>query len=137
MNKTVDCVNITLPWSFYEKYLVNKLGKKLVSFIEKKFSDTDKEDRFIEGYSITFDSELSCCYNELFLLDVGFDDNKFLPIIVDGINTSSPYALTKCSIDSYDEDDIHEKTKEEIKEMITSKLLNTDTINQLVDGLFE
>lgn len=136
MIQKIKCVSIALPWQFYQEYLIDKLGVKLVNYIEKKFENTNREERYIEGYSITYPSEKSCYYNELFLLDVGFDDNKLLPISIIGINTSSLYALEKCYIDSDDEGDIQEKTKEEIIGMITNKIKDTNSIYELVQKIF-
>jgi hypothetical protein len=93
LNELIYCYPITLPWSFYKDFIIDKLGKKLVKYVEKQFEGQEPEERFIEAYTITYPNSMLCFYGELFLIDINLPDNKYLPINFSMINTSSIYAL--------------------------------------------
>ncbi len=144
--KLIHCYRITLPWNFYLDYIINKLGKKLVKYVENQYKGQDLDERFIEAYSITYSHELVCYYGELLLLDIGLPDNKLLPVNFPMINTSSPYAFTRCSIepDDFDESDESDnsckenkflKSKDDIIELCTKTVSNIDEINKLLDKI--
>lgn len=142
-NKLISYESITLPWTFYKDFITDKLNNKLIDYIENKFSELDEDERFIDGYSITYPTDLSYCYGELFLLDINLPDNKYLPVNFPMINTSSPYAMVRCGIepDETQDNDDHEnnisKTKEEILELCTKTVNNLYEINDLLDEIIQ
>lgn len=141
-NNLINYESIIIPWTFYKDFITNKLNKKLIDYIESKFYELDEDERFIEGYSITYPTELPYCYGELFLLDINLPDNKYLPVNFSMINTSSPYAMVRCGMepDETEDYDNHEntyKTKEEILELCTKTVNNFDEINGLLDEIIK
>jgi hypothetical protein len=121
------CIN----FNFYKTYLSNhmpsnKMNQKIIKWFE------ENEDELLEykAFTITRKDENNVSYSECILLD--FDD-KFIPIIMTGINTSSSYAMSRCGMGrEEDEDEIEETmTLNEIDEMLNIKSDFKTVINNL------
>ena len=101
--------------SFYEDFIYNKLQNN----IKKMMINTLEKNEFIEYYalSMTNHNQPQCSYSELWLLDC-FPNTKYYngfyyPVFIPIINTSSPYALCRCGMDSEDDDDDDDDDKED------------------------
>lgn len=100
--------------SFFDDYIKHHINKgNNLQKCEKILEDYE----FIEYYSIGLKSDRVACYSELWFLDINLNDNKCLPILIEDINTSSYYSLSRCDMDiDYDEDNNY-KTLEEILDL--------------------
>ncbi len=80
---------------FFESFILNHISsKKMINNCNKIFD----LDEFIEYYTVCTSSNHQCYYNELWLLDI-CDDNKYYPVYIQNINTSSGYAASRCGMD--------------------------------------
>jgi hypothetical protein len=110
--------------TFFNEYIRNNVQKNLQKKCDKILEDFE----FIEYYTIGLKSDRVACYNELWFLDINLADNKYLPVLIENINTSSCYSLSRCSMDvDYDEDNNY-KTLDEILE-----LCHTSVISQVAN----
>jgi hypothetical protein len=100
--------------TFFDEYIRHQI---ISSGCKKKCDKILEDFEFIEYYTIGLKSDRVACYSELWFLDINLDDNKYLPVLIEDINTSSYYSLSRCSMDNdYDEDNNY-KTIDEILEL--------------------
>jgi hypothetical protein len=101
---------------FFDNYISVRISSGCKKKCDKILEDND----FIEYYSIGIKSDridynsIELYYNELWFLDINLNDNKYLPVFIENINTSSYYSLSRCSMDN---DDDNYKTIDEILEL--------------------
>jgi len=123
--------NGCISFDFYKTFLSNHMpSNKMNQKIIKWFEENEDEVLEYKAFTITRKNENNVCYSECILLD--FDD-KFIPIIMTGINTSSSYAMSRCGMGrEEDEDEIEETmTLDEIDEMLNIKSDFKTVINNL------
>ena len=102
--------------NFFDNYIKDHVQKNLQKRCDKILEDYE----FIECYSIGLKSECIACYNELWLLDINMDEiskekGMYLPIFIENINTSSCYALERCSMDN---NSINEENYKSLDELL-------------------
>lgn len=88
--------------TFFKDFILHNIQKNLQAKCNKIISDYG----FIECYSIGVKSSRDCYYSELWLLDINLNTNNnnyYLPIFIQNINTSSEYAMSKCYLDNDEE----------------------------------
>jgi hypothetical protein len=85
-----------------DEYIKNSMSKKQYKILLNLWKNTD--DKIIEFKSIGINNPNGYTYNELFLFDINDNDNKYMPVYVQNINTSSVYALMRLGT-NYDDDD--------------------------------
>lgn len=98
-----------------DEYIKNSMSDKQYKIFINLWNDTKEE--HIEFKSIGVSNANGYTYNELFLFDVGCENGKYMPVYVQNINTSSPYALMRLETD-YDNEDDNFMSIEELKDMI-------------------
>jgi hypothetical protein len=99
---------LTIDKKDYNEYIRSNSPKQLNKIIDKR----DDED-FIEAYTIGLPNSSPVCYDQLWLIDAG---DKYIPVLIQNINTSSYFALWSCGI-YHDEDNV-EDIKWSIDELI-------------------
>jgi hypothetical protein len=118
-NMKKHCVNTgLLSKNFYEDYLKYYTH----SFAQKKLSKFWNEypDEFIEYKVIGFRGPKKYLYNELWLLDIlDNEPNKYFPVYITNINTSSNYSLSRTSMN---EEEQMEYNIGEMMDLITDKI---------------
>jgi len=87
--------------------------------IIKKIKNIIKEEEFIEIYSFQFSGNKEYTYTEFLFFEI---DNKYIPILIENINTSSPYAYEKGYFtldnnENEDNDEIYKNYKIEINDL--------------------
>lgn len=112
---------------FYNDYIERKVPK----YIKQKFENIFKNDECVEYKSIGIKhEEKEYLYNELFLIDLD-NDGKYLFFYMGDINTSSPYAFERCSMDRDEEE---EMSREEILDLV-GKYNHKDQIEKLLNEI--
>ena len=108
----ICCEKGTMTFDFWNKYIIKNVPSHIRKNIEKIWkdfddNDFDDNDKCINYMVIGLPSDLQCCYSELWLLDLELvnEQSKYYATIIQNINTSSPYALERCYMQSDDEDD--------------------------------
>jgi hypothetical protein len=88
---------------FFTEYIREHIQTNLQKKCDKILEEID----FIEYYSIGLKSDRIACYSELWFIDIiNLSNNKYLPVFIQDINTSSPYALSRCNmIDNEEEEE--------------------------------
>jgi hypothetical protein len=86
-----------------DEYIKNSMSKKQYKILLNLWKNTD--DKIIEFKSIGINNPNGYTYNELFLFDINDNDNKYMPVYVQNINTSSVYALMRLGTNDDDDDD--------------------------------
>ena len=90
----------------FNEYIKGHMSNKQYKILDSLWSSLDNEDdEFIEYKSITTSNENGHTYNELLLLDVNDINNKYMPVYIENINTSSLYALMRLYTDFEDDED--------------------------------
>ena len=136
-NKKIYCENGRMPHSFFITYIKDYIP----SYIMKKLSnswiniDIDTDDKFIDYKLISLAGHTDYTYTNLWLLDLEISDivGTYYAILIQNINTSSPYSMVKCSfdIDEEDEDDNY-LTINQIVDMVC-KYNNKEKIKELLE----
>jgi hypothetical protein len=98
-----------------DEYIKNSMSYKQYKLLLDLWNKTG--DEYIEFKSIGVSNPNGYTYNELFLFDIGCENGKYMPIYVQNINTSSPYALMRLDT-NYDNEDDNFMSIEELKDMI-------------------
>jgi hypothetical protein len=117
----------------------------LRGFLYEKLNATQKRDAdkcfkadpeaFIEYRNYSFrgatDGDIGLFYSEIWLLDLSTEcGGKYSPVVVNRINTSSAYAMSRCGMDrDEDEDEDEEKKEGRFKYTELPKLFKTEAIN--------
>ena len=110
----------TFNYDFYNGYLKTNMNAKSIKLVEKMWSNQlEHSDKLIDYMCFQFvNTEINCpngyIYNELNLLDICSHDNLYLPVFVENINTSSPYAQAKVY---WDDDDDNNDDDEKLMEI--------------------
>ncbi len=81
---------ITIYKSGYNEYISDSAPKQLNNIINT-FDDED----IIEGYTFGLPNSNPVCYDQLWLIDAGY---QYIPVLIQNINTSSYFALWSCGI---------------------------------------
>jgi len=92
----------------YNEYIRYNSPKQLDKIIDA----LDDED-LIKGYTIGLPNSSPVCYDQLWLIDT---QDKYIPVLIQNINTSSYFALWSCGI--YCDEDEVEDIKMSIDELI-------------------
>jgi hypothetical protein len=100
-DKKINFVTGKFTEDVYKEYIKNHLSTKENNLVEIMLNSS--EDKYIEYINIGLKSELSCCFNQLLLLKIYEMEYSYLPIFINNINTSSPFALMM--LNTYDEDE--------------------------------
>ncbi len=124
---------------FFNEYIKKRLHKQCLKKINQIWTNLNEDEKYIEIKTIYFAGMNQCYYKELILLDV---DSKYIPVLIENINTSSPYCLEKSFWEYDDEnDDINkDKNKEKIigEEEIVNNLFpifNKEKLKNVVNEL--
>ena len=99
--------------TFFNNYIRDHISSGCKKKCDKILEDND----FIEYYSIGLKSDRIACYSELWFLDINLNNNKYLPVFIEDINTSSYYSLSRCSLDYDNDDEDDYKTIDDILEL--------------------
>jgi hypothetical protein len=87
---------------FFNDYLKKKLPKKSLDIIYNEWKNIDEESIQIETLTFYFKGMGLCYYTELILLDI---NDCYIPVLIENINTSSPYCLSKSYFELEDDND--------------------------------
>lgn len=109
----------------FNDYIKDNLSTKEYKFLSNIWSND--EEAFIDFISITMPNEKGYMYNELLLLDINSEECSYLPVYIENINTSSPYAFMRSSFDEENET----MELDDLKELIM-KNYNIDKIVDIV-----
>lgn len=109
----------------FNDYIKNNLSTKEYKFLNNIWQND--EDTLIDFISITMPNEKGYMYNELLLLDIRFQECSYLPVYIENINTSSPYAFMRSEFD----EEIETMELYDLKELIM-KNYNIDKIVDIV-----
>lgn len=123
----------TIGLSFYSDYLEKRICKSAKKIINQMWKDLD-DDKYIDIKTIGFKGRNYWTYTELILLDT---NSGYISVLIENINTSSPYSLERTSYD-YDEDDDKTDDKMITLNKITNNLLeiyNKEKFSQMVKNL--
>ena len=118
---------------FLKTFLYDKLNSKQKRDADKLFK-ADPEG-YIEyrnyGFRGTTDGDTGLYYSEIWLLDlITNNGGKCSPVVVNRINTSSAYAMSRCGMDREEDEDADEEIKEgRFKYTELPKLFKTEAIN--------
>jgi len=117
---------------FFNTYIKAQLFPNDLAIISKSINhlmQLEPEERYFEYYSITTKGRKEYLYLELLLLDINHDSNKFFPIFISDINTSSPYALERCYTDyDYDNSDSDSDSESDIE----SRYVHVEKLEQMM-----
>lgn len=91
-----------IDYNFLNGYLKNHIGKKGYKIILDTLKDLDDSEKFMEIISFQFSGIKQYYYNEIILISI---NDKYIPVFVENINTSSPYALSRLYQDFEEDDD--------------------------------
>lgn len=117
--------NGSFDFDFYDEYLRNQAHPFCNNTIDSLKNQYD--DICIDYYSLTLKGNYEYTYNELWLLDINLPGNKYFPIFINEINTSSPYAMMRSTMIT---DEIEkEVTKDHIMDLITDKVKKEILVN--------
>jgi len=108
-------------------YIKNHLTTKQYNLICNYFNNEFSENIYFK--SITIGNENGYSYNELFLFDINNEDDKYMPVYIPNINTSSPYALMRLETNIESEEEEVYTNINEIKNII----MNGYNINKIID----
>ena len=107
----------------FNEYLIQDAPKVI-----KKFVNSCSDEDFIECYCIKLpnDRNTGYLYDELWLVDCCVENGGMIPLVVQNINTSSPYAFWECGIypdiDEDDEDSVNpELNVDGVKELVNDE----------------
>lgn len=109
----------TLNKDFYEDYLKSNAHSYANKLVSKIWSEDP--DIFIDYMVVGLAGRKQYLYGELWLLDILDETDKYFPVLVQDINTSSVYSLSRCEMDSNDEEPF-EFNIEQILELVTDKI---------------
>lgn len=127
--ETTGCMNE----DFMKTFLWDKMNAKQKRDATKCFK-ADPE-AFIEYRNYSFrgatDGDIGLFYSEIWLLDLSTEcGGKCSPVVVNRINTSSAYAMSRCGMDREEDEDADEEVKEgRFKYTELPKLFKTEAIN--------
>ena len=118
--------------NFLRTFLYDKLNAKQKRNADKLFK-ADPES-YIEYRNYSFrgatDGDIGLFYSEIWLLDLTECGGKCSPVVVNRINTSSAYAMSRCGMDREVDEDEDEEVKEgRFKYTELPKLFKTQAIN--------
>jgi hypothetical protein len=127
-----------INYEFFNNYIKNKLPKKCLETINSNWKNIDEDDRQIDILTFYFNGMNSCYYTELILLDI---DNYYIPVLIENINTSSPYCLEKSYFeldnDDNDDDNIDKTNTMELDEICEKlyMIYNKQKFGELIGSL--
>ncbi len=114
----------TITKEDFNNYIADNADKKIKDFV-KKIGDED----YLECKRVSFEGRQKWLYDELWFIDINDQNGCYAPVIIQNINTSSPYAMWTSSL--YDRDDDEEDDEEEAQSL---EEVNFDTILNLVSN---
>lgn len=100
--------SVSIDKSGYNEYIRQNAPKKL-----DKIIDTIDDDEAIYGFTIGLPNSHVCCYDQLWLIDAG---DQYIPVLIQGINTSSGMAMWSCGI--YPDEDEEDQTEWSLDDLI-------------------
>ncbi len=117
-------LDTTISKEDFNNYLASHANKEIKDFVKR----CDDED-YLECKRVGFEGREKWLFDELWLIDIGDKNGGYTPLIIQNINTSSPYAMwTSCLFNREDD----EEEEEEEDENKTSEKVNFDIILDLV-----
>jgi len=119
----------TIDLAFYNEYIEKRICKQSKKIINEMWKDLDDDEKLIDIKTIYFRESNDLTYTELILLDT---DLGYIPVIIENINTSSPYCLEKSNYDydcNYDTDD-------EYNDEINNNMITLDYITSNLLEIF-
>lgn len=129
----------TFDYIFFNDYIKQYLTQKELKIINNLWKNLYNDEKYIDYISIPLKGYRDYIYNELILLDVLNDDNLYMFVFVQNINTSSQYSLVKSQYDDNydcsDDEDYQPLTLDIITNMllpIYDKNKFRDTISQFL-----
>lgn len=103
--------SVVIGKSGYNEYIRRNAPKKL-----DKIIDATDDEEAIYGYTIGLPNSRPCFYDQLWLIDAG---DKYIPVLIQDINTSSCFAAWSCSIyQDEDDDEKEELSLDNVIEMV-------------------
>lgn len=122
--------------AFYQEHLEIRICKSGKKIINQMWKDLDDDEKYIDIITIGFKGKNAWTYTELILLDT---NSGYIPVLIENINTSSPYSLEKTSYD-YDNDEADDETNDKMITLneITNNLLeiyDKEKFSQMVKNL--
>ena len=95
----------TLNKSLYESYLKPHISKSYNNKIYNLMRDYNDEEWYLEYRNIYIDNPNNgeTEFSMMWFLDINHEDGYYLPVYINRINTSSPFAFSMCGIDREDE----------------------------------
>lgn len=110
--------NGSFDYDFYNEYLRSNAHPYCNNAIDKLKEDYD--DIVIDYFALSFKGNHEYTYSELWLIDINLPNNKYFPIFINEINSSSPYAMMRSTMVP---DEIEKEiTKSNIMDLITDKV---------------
>jgi hypothetical protein len=116
---------------FMTTFLWNKMNNRQKRVATKLFEE--EPEAYIEYKVISFngatDGDSGLFYSEIWLLDLGsnYFISRYSAVVVNRINNSSAYAMTRCGMDYDNDDDDDDIRKWKYTEL--SKMFRNDVIN--------
>ncbi len=91
----------------------------------------EDEEKYVEAKTIYFKGMNQCYYTELILLDI---DSKYIPVLIENINTSSTYCLEKSYWEYDNEDEYNEEKIIKLDEIINNlfPIFNKEKFSKIV-----
>lgn len=110
----------TITKEDFNNYIADNADKKIKDFV-KKISDEE----YLECKRVSFEGRQKWLYDELWFIDINDQNGCYAPIIIQNINTSSPYAMwTSCLYDRDDDDEEVQSLEENSDEVDFDTILN-------------
>jgi len=123
-----------IGYEFFNEYIKSRLDKYSLKNINEFWKGLENDDKYLEIKTIYFKGMNLCYYTELILLDV---DSKYIPVLIENINTSSPYCLEKnyweLDLDDEDSEEKYIKLKEINHNLFP--IFNKEKFTQLIGEL--
>jgi len=135
-DKKFYCENGRLPYSFFTEYIKDYMHNYVLKKLDKIWKDLDVNDIFIDYKLVSLPGHKDYMYSHLWLLDLDLEEicGTYYAVLIQNINTSSPYSMVKCSFDiDEDENDVNSNlTINEIVDLV-SKYNNKEKIKELLE----
>lgn len=120
----------TMTHDFWKEYIKPKMSKESLKTVTKMWSVLHIKDKSLDYYVISLPIN-KLYYQELWFLDIGIEN--YYVVLVDNINTSSPYALSRCDMDSENDCEFDENSDD--PDHKSQFVMNIESILQMVCAL--
>ena len=122
---------------FYNQFIRGNMTAKDQSLMDAVYGDYEEDEMGVEYRVVLWGNPTDYIteYSELWFLDCEPEEGYYYPVIVREINTTSPYAMSRCGMDRDPQEDDEEslmKTDEEILALV--KPHNHDKILQILQS---